>query len=219
MLENVKACIFDLDGTLIDSMGLWKGVDEEYFSMHNIPLPDDYQKMIDGMSIVEIAVFTKEKYGFKESVEEMLDQWNKMAYRKYALEIQAKPGANEFLLKCKEKGLKIGVATSNSIPLYNAVANNLKFNEVVEVVVTGEDVQNGKPDPESYLKVAQKLNVNPKDCLVFEDLVVGIKAGLAAGMKTCAVFDKYSIDQDEERRKQADYYINDFYDVIKAEMR
>lgn len=219
MLENVKACIFDLDGTLIDSMGLWKGVDEEYFSMHNIPLPDDYQKMIDGMSIVEIAVFTKEKYGFKESVEEMLDQWNKMAYRKYALEIQAKPGANEFLLKCKEKGLKIGVATSNSIPLYNAVANNLKFNEVVEVVVTGEDVKNGKPDPESYLKVAQKLNVNPKDCLVFEDLVVGIKAGLAAGMKTCAVFDKYSIDQDEERRKQADYYINDFYDVIKAEMR
>lgn len=219
MLENVKACIFDLDGTLIDSMGLWEGVDEEYFSMHNIPLPDDYQKMIDGMSIVEIAVFTKEKYGFKESVEEMLDQWNKMAYRKYAHEIQAKPGANEFLLKCKEKGLKIGVATSNSIPLYNAVANNLKFNEVVEVVVTGEDVKNGKPDPESYLKVAQKLNVNPKDCLVFEDLVVGIKAGLAAGMKTCAVFDKYSIDQDEERRKQADYYINDFNDVIKAEMR
>lgn len=219
MLENVKACIFDLDGTLIDSMGLWEGVDEEYFSMHNIPLPDDYQKMIDGMSIVEIAVFTKEKYGFKESVEEMLDQWNKMAYHKYAHEIQAKPGANEFLLKCKEKGLKIGVATSNSIPLYNAVANNLKFNEVVEVVVTGEDVKNGKPNPESYLKVAQKLNVNPKDCLVFEDLVVGIKAGLAAGMKTCAVFDKYSIDQDEERRKQADYYINDFNDVIKAEMR
>lgn len=219
MLENIKACIFDLDGTLTDSMGLWEGVDEEYFAMHNLTLPPDYQKLIDGMSIVEIAVLTKEKYGFKETIEEMIDQWNKMAYHKYAYEIKAKPGAMDFISKCKEKGIKIGVATSNSVLLYNAVANNLKFAESVEVVVTGEDVEKGKPNPESYLKVAKKLNVDPKDCLVFEDLAVGIKAGRAAGMKTCAVYDKYSDDQDEMRRKLADYYINDFYDVINTEMK
>lgn len=217
MLENVKACIFDLDGTLIDSMGLWEGVDEEYFAMHNVPLPADYQKMIDGLSIVEIAVMTKEKFGFKETVEEMLDHWNKMAYYKYAHEIQAKPGAYEFLQKCKEKGIKIGVATSNSIPLYSAVAKNLKFDEMMEAVVTGEDVKNGKPDPESYLKVAGKLGVDPKDCLVFEDLVVGIQSGIAAGMKTCAIYDKFSENQDEERRKLADYYFKDFWEVIKSE--
>ena len=80
-------------------------------------------------------------------------------------------------------------------------------------IVTGSDVNHGKPDPEIYLTAAENMSVFPRNCLVFEDVVMGLLAGVSAGMKTCAVYDDFSKDYDDEKKKIADYYINSFEDL------
>ena len=81
-------------------------------------------------------------------------------------------------------------------------------------VVTANEVKRGKPAPDVYLEVKDRLGVSPEDCLVFEDILPGIEAGHNAGMKVCAVYDDYSRDVDEQKRTLADYYIRDYFELL-----
>lgn len=214
MFTDIKACLFDMDGTLIDSMGLWHDVDVEFFAKYGKELPDDYQRKIEGLSVVETAIFTKKEYDFDLSIDDMIAEWNQMAHEHYANRIDFKPYARQMLELLKEKGIKLGIATSNSKFLFDAFAIQSGLYDYIDVAITGEDVKCGKPEPECYLTAAKRLNVNPENCLVFEDITVGIKAGINAGMKTCAVEDSYSVHQREDKLKMADYYIDSFDKII-----
>ena len=90
------------------------------------------------------------------------------------------------------------------------------LNDDFSCIMTGCDVKQGKPSPEIYLAVAQALQVMPKDCLVFEDIVPGIQAGKNAGMEVCAVEDAYSLYQTEEKKALADYYIKDYREILQS---
>ena len=81
--------------------------------------------------------------------------------------------------------------------------------------MTGEDIENGKPEPDIYLECAKELGVIPENCLVFEDLLHGIQAAKSAGMKVCAVEDEFSVEDTYEKKKLADYYIRDFYELLE----
>lgn len=214
MLNGIKACIFDMDGTIIDSMGLWHDIDVAYFEKYNKKLPPSYQSEIEGMSMYETAVYTKNTYDFPNSVDEIMNEWNMMAKDYYSSRIGYKPYVEDFFCILKEKGILLGVATSNSRYLYNALAESIGLSDYMDVVITGEDVTNGKPDPECYLTAARKLGAKPCECLVFEDITVGLKAAINAGMKTCAVADSYSVKQWDEKVKMADYNINSFKDIM-----
>ena len=114
LLEDVRSVIFDLDGTLVDSMWLWHDIDLEFLGERGIALPETYQKDIEGMSFTETAVYTKDLFQLPESVEELKEIWNRMAIEKYTYEVPFKPGAEEFLKYCRTKGITVGIATSNS---------------------------------------------------------------------------------------------------------
>lgn len=211
--SKIKACIFDLDGTLIDSMGIWRAIDVEFFDIYGKKMPEDYQSRIEGMSIIEVADFTIKEYGFEITSDVLLKMWNDMAFDFYSNRIGFKKGAKEYLEKCKEKGIKTAVVTSNSKVLYDAIASNLGLEEFINITITGEDVKNGKPHPEGYLTAAERLGVKAEECIVFEDLVTGIQSGIAAGMTTCAMYDDYSANQDELKKQTAMYYFEDFCKV------
>lgn len=214
ILNNIEAIIFDMDGSLVDSMWMWKSIDIEFFSMFNIEFPDNLQKNIEGMSFTQTAMYFKEHFDFQISIEEMIDIWNKMAYEKYSKSVDFKNGALQFLKYCKSKNIKLGIATSNSRFLFDAVRNHLKLDEYFECMLTGSEITNGKPAPDMYLAVANKLGVEPSKCLVFEDIIPGIMAGHNAGMKVCAVYDDYSISDDVKKKDMAEYYINDYTDIL-----
>lgn len=214
MLERIQAVIFDLDGTLVDSMGLWRDIDIEFLSARGIAFEENLQEEIEGMSFTETAIFFKEHYQLKESVEELKTIWNNMAQHKYRYEVLPKPGAIEFLKDLKALGIKMGIATSNSKELIQAVNEAYHLDHYMDCIVTACSVNKGKPAPDVYLEAARQLEVNPKDCLVFEDIVKGIEAGKNAGMKVCAIEDSYSISQREKKKQMSDYYIKS-YDEIK----
>lgn len=214
MLEGMKAVIFDLDGTVVDSMWMWEAIDIEYLARFGITLPVDLQKNIAGMSFSETAVYFKKMFSIPDSLEKIKDDWNRMAMDKYCKEVSLKPGVLEFLKKLKAYGIKMGIATSNSKELAMAVLNAQKILGYFDEVHMSCEVKRGKPAPDIYLLVAKCLGVSPKHCLVFEDIPEGIRAGKAAGMKVCGVEDAFSAPYREEKKKLTDYYIMQYDEIM-----
>lgn len=213
MLNGIKAVIFDLDGSLVDSMWIWKDIDIEYLGRFGISLPHNLQSEIEGKSFSETAEFFKERFQIPDSIEQMKQDWNEMAWQKYINDVPLKPGADIFLQYCISQGIKLGIATSNSRELVEAVAEARGFGKDFDCIMTGCDVKKGKPAPDIYLAVADKLGISPEECLVFEDITAGIMAGKNAGMRVCAVEDDYSMHQTAEKKELADYYIKDYYEI------
>lgn len=215
MFDDIEAVIFDLDGTLVDSMWIWREIDIEYLGRRNIEMPKDLQRKIEGMSFVETAVYFKENFKLAESLEEIMNTWNLMAKEKYENEVPLKDNIREFLQKLKNRGIRMGIATSNSRLLTEAVLLRRGIFEFFDAIATGCEVKAGKPAPDIYLDAADKLSVQPAKCLVFEDLPFGIMAGHNAGMKVCAIEDEYSAEFREDKRRLADYYISSYADILE----
>ena len=214
MLDDIDAVIFDLDGSLVDSMWLWKEIDIEYLGRFGILLPEDLQTKIEGMSFRETAVYFKEHFSIPDPLEEIMDTWNKMAWDKYMYEVPLKKGIPDFLKGCRERGLLLGIATSNSRELVTNVITAHGLKDCFCCIMTGSDVERGKPSPDIYLEAARQLKTDPARCLVFEDIAAGIQAGKNAGMRVCAVEDAYSADARELKRQLADYYIEDYTGLL-----
>ena len=215
MLENKSALIFDFDGTLVDSMGVWVEIDKEYIEKYQLTEPENFHKDMEGLSYTETAeYFLKVFPSLPHTVEELKEEWYHMALYKYSHEIQLKKGAEAFLRKAKEEGLKTGIATSNDRQLVEACLASLGISDVIDTISTGCEVKKGKPAPDVYLKAAENLSVKPENCLVFEDVPMGILAGKNAGMQVCAVEDWFSAPQQEKKRKLADYYIQDYNEIL-----
>jgi len=216
LLKNIDACIFDLDGTLVDSMWVWGAVDIEYLGKHGCSVPPDMKDDIEGSSMREIAVYFQNRFNIHDSVEKIIEDWNIMALDKYSNSVPMKPHIDEFLAYLKENNIKVGLYTSNSYVLTEAALKGHNILQYFDAITSGCSDIKGKPEPDGYLLTADKLGVSYDRCLVFEDLVMGIWAGKKAGMKTCAIKDDYSAAQDEEKAKLADYYIEDYYEVFKS---
>ena len=145
-----------------------------------------------------------------------MEIWNQMAYDKYCHEVPLKPGAKEFLNYLKEQGIKVGIGTSNSYQLTKAALEAHGIMEDIDCILTSNEVPNGKPEPDIYLKTAERLGVQPQECLVFEDIPNGMLAAKAAGMKVCAVEDEFSVELRERKRALADYYITSFAEITEG---
>lgn len=211
----VKAVLFDFDGTLADSMWMWDDIDIEYLGSRGIALPDTLQKEIEGMSFSETAIYFKETFHLDDSLEEIKADWNRMAMDKYINEVPLKTGVLEFLQLLKSDGIRMGIATSNSRELVDAALESLAIQDFFQTVTIGCEVAAGKPSPDIYLKVAERLQVRPEECLVFEDVPAGILAGKRAGMPVIAVQDNFSDSMTEEKKELADMYINDYNEMIR----
>lgn len=211
----IKAVIFDLDGSMVDSMWIWRSIDIEYLGRFGIALPDKLQADIEGMSFSETAAYFKERFALPDSLEQIKEDWNRMAWDKYEREVPLKKGVKELLDYCKANGILLGIATSNSRQLVETVVRAHHLESYFDCIMTACEVEKGKPAPDIYLAVSDTLKVSPADCLVFEDIVPGIQAGIAAGMKVCAVYDQYSAYQDDEKRLQADYYTYEFKELME----
>lgn len=214
MLKSTKAVIFDLDGTLVDSMWMWKDIDINFLGRYGFDYSPELQKEIEGMGFSETAAYFKKRFHLTESLDEIKDIWTEMSIDKYRNEVPLKKGAGEFLELLRTGGIKAGIATSNGRPMVEAVLKSLEIGPYFQVVATACEVAAGKPAPDIYLKVAEDLGVRPSDCLVFEDVPAGILAGKRAGMRVCAVDDEFSRHMESEKRSLADYFIQDYFEIL-----
>ncbi len=214
-LSHKDAVIFDLDGTLVDSMWMWKAIDIEYLGRHGHEYPPHLQRKIEGMSFSETAVYFKKEFGILDSLEKIKDTWVEMSIEKYRSEVPLKDGARQLLEFLKESGIRAGIATSNGREMVDVVLDSLGIRNYFQVIATACEVAAGKPAPDIYLYVARQLAAEPNRCMVFEDVPAGIAAGKAAEMTVCAVEDAYSAYMRDEKMGMADYFIEGYGELFE----
>lgn len=211
---SYEAAIFDLDGTLIDSMGMWGEIDIEYLERFGIEVPENLQRDLEGLRFTEVAEYFKERFGITDSVEEIGQTWIDMAEYKYRHDIPLKPGAKELIRKMAKNGVRMAIASSNHLRLIEEILRIHGISEYFDVITTCDDVTASKPEPDVYLYTAKKLGTAPSSCLVFEDIPIGIRSGKRAGMTVAAVYDTYSENVRDQKEKEADFFIQDFYELL-----
>ena len=217
MLENKKAVIFDLDGTLVDSMWVWREIDIRFLGQYGLAVPEGLNDELEGYSFHETAQYFKDR--FKElplTVEEIMQTWNHMASEIYINEIKLKDGVKEFIQLLKNREMKLAIATSNSRKLAKDCLRSKGILDAFDYICTSDEVPKGKPEPDVYLYAAKMINEVPENSLVFEDIPYGLLAGKRAGMEVCAVKDPYSERAVKEKREIADYYIDTYYDILNG---
>lgn len=217
MLDNKRAALFDLDGTLVDSMWIWGAIDIDFLAAYGLDVPPGLQQTIEGMSFSEVAQYFKERFALSQSTDEIKHEWITMAEEKYRLEVPLKAGVIEVLPFLKSKNMKLAVASSNSMQLVEKVLEAHAITEYFDCILTSCEVPRGKPAPDVYLEAARRLQVAPEHCIVYEDIPSGLMAGNAARMQTCAVYDRHSQPQEAQIRRLASYYIHSFNEVISGQ--
>ncbi len=207
----MKAVIFDFDGTIADSTYVWNKVDRDFFARRGMDVPEDYVDAISTMSFYNGAVYTKNKYNIKESVGDIMEEWNTHALEEYENNVVLKPYVKNYIYKLKQQGVRIGLATASNPEFYLPVLKREGVMNYFDAFADGSDksVRN-KDFPDIYLLCAERLDVLPKECRVYEDVIKGILSARSAGMEVVAVYDKANDHKWEEIKASAHSYIMDF---------
>lgn len=195
-------------------MQLWRQVDHDFLTRRGIEVPADLFDQIPlGNNFIGTAEYFKERFGLPDSIESIMEEWNAMLRGHYENDVELKPGAGELLETLAQKGVPIGLGTSNSLELSSKVLAQHGIWHYFNSVVTGDMPLKGKPFPDIYLKVAQELNLEPSRCLVVEDTLTGVQAAKAAGMTVVAIHDEDSIPFATQIRDLADAFVLNHYEL------
>lgn len=231
--DNKKYIIFDMDGTLIDSIGIWNKTDQELIRRYSGFIVDEGTVQFDrnyflenntsSDTYLEYCNFLKKKYSMKESKKELLDARGIIS-NELLEQIEFKEYAPETVRKFKELGYTVILATLTTrkqLDIYNnknkKMMNVLKLDETFDLIIGKEEVKNKKPSPDVYLYVLNYYGADPSECIIFEDSLHGVLAANGVGIETINVYDKYSDDDREELNKLSTYQIESYkevYDVL-----
>ncbi|MDF1494053.1 HAD family hydrolase [Caproiciproducens sp. CPB-2] len=216
-MKELKGAIFDLDGTLLESMGIWAQIDQRFLAKRGIPLPDDYVEKVTPMNYRDAAAYTIARFSLPETAAEVIRDWKEMSEQAYRFEIALKPRAGEFLRKLKSRGVRLAVATAQAPELYEPALKNNGVFDLFDAFAHLGEVERGKGFPDIYLLAAQRLGLSARDCVVFEDISAGIRGAKAGGFRTCGVYDPYSDYEKETILREADRYIDSFAQLLEPD--
>lgn len=206
----IKGAIFDLDGTILDSLHIWREVDVKFFLKRNMELPPEYLHAVKTMDLIDAAIYTKRTYSLPDEPEALVREWLEMVAEEYALRVEIKPHVREFLEKLWGEGVKLAVATSSSRDLFMPCLKRHGLDKFFSAYVETREAGRGKNFPDPYLLAAARLGLRPEECAVFEDILVGIRSAKQAGFFTVAVADPFSEADRAPLLAEADLFIDAF---------
>ena len=192
------AVLWDMDGTLIDSEPYWLASESAFAAAHGSNWGHDDGLGVIGMSLYESSKLLKERVGSQLEPQQIIDQITDGVLSQLERAIPWRPGARELLKLLRDNNVKTALVTGSMHRMAQKVAEQIGF-EGFDVIVGGDDVVKGKPHPESYLKAASMLGVNPTHCVAFEDSLTGITAAEAAGTKAVGIAHIVEIPMSEGR--------------------
>lgn len=213
-MKQYQGAIFDLDGTLLDSMEVWGEIDIQFLKKRGLTVPADYQEAITPMGFLEAARYTIARFGFSDTPEELMQEWHQMAIDAYTWNVDLKDGAAEYLKFLKEKGVRMAVATSSTPELYEPALKRNGIHAYFDAFVTVSEVKRGKGFPDIYEKAAEKLSLAAADCVVYEDILAGIRGAKMGGFAAVGVYDKSGEGNRSKMEQEADRYIISFRELL-----
>lgn len=210
----MKGAIFDVDGTILDSMGIWVDIDTAFFASHNIAITPEESARYQDMTFEESLQEMQREYLPDMSEAEMRSELMQMAAHAYAATISAKPGVCEYMRKLYNDGVKIAVATSGFKELCQSAFKRLGIFDIIDTYAFSSEVGCNKSHPDIYLLAAKRLGLEPSQCTVYEDIITGIMSAGAAGFKTVAVYDKTSAHDKDRLLRHSDRYITGWDELL-----
>lgn len=188
--NEIKGMIFDLDGTLIDSIPVWKKVDRMYIESLNEVFDPALKDQMKAISFEDTAQLIIDHYKLDKSIDEVKKDWISMVHHQYANHIPLKEGAKTFLEECAKKDYKMMIASSCNRELIEAALASHGISHYFSEIITSTDLQTTKELPDIYLYCANKMEIKPQHILVFEDINIAMKTAFTAGFNVCAVYDE-----------------------------
>ncbi len=214
--ERLDGVIFDLDGTLVDSMWVWEQIDIEFLGKRGFEVPEDYLETITPMGYEVCADYTIKRFGLKETREEIIQEWFSMAIDAYANDVVLKPGALDFIRYLHGRGIKMSVATASDMELVIPVLTHNEVLHYFDNITTVREAKRGKGFPDVYHLSADKMNTRRTKCAVFEDIIEGLRGAKMGGYLTVGVYDERSKKSVEELSQSCDMFIYDFKECMSA---
>lgn len=205
--------IFDLDGTLIDSNGIWVEVDKTFLSRRNAPYTQEYYQGVAHTILPNCAIFTKEYLHLEESCDEIIAEWMDLAKDAYH-HVPLKPRVREYLDRCRTAGHRMAVFTA-CVPAHcRAALSHHRLEPYFERVIYAQELGVDKNSPEIFRKAAGMLGVRPGECVLFDDSLGACRAAKAAGMTVVGVQDLVFRNTEPDMRELCDQYITGFGDLL-----
>lgn len=208
----MKAAIFDLDGTLLDSMPIWDTVDFDYLKMHGKAPHENLQEKFKTMSMQQAAAYFQSEYGIEDSLEKIMQDILALIANFYQYEVPLKAGVKELLAYLKQQKIKMSVATVNHKSMVEAALKRTGVLEYFDHILTCEELQCDKNTPLIYQKSCELLQAVPSQTYVFEDSLHAAITAKKAEFIVVGVYDMAAKAEQEDLKQVADFYIESFED-------
>ena len=212
MPRPFRAIIFDLDGVLADSEPWWNKIDAKLLAEYGVTYRGEYHRNVLGVSYRLAVEFYKKTFGLSAPTEELMRRRGEIAVDFFANRVGLFPPAKAVVEELRQMNLRLAVATSSVSASARPFLDRHRLTAFFDVIVTGEEIERGKPSPDIYLSAAKKLGIPADACLVIEDALSGIAAAKAAKMRVAAIPDTRFVDA-HEYKKQADYLLGNLSEI------
>lgn len=207
----INGAIFDVDGTLFDSMFIWNTIGEDYLRTIGFEPKENLNETFKAMSLYQAACYYRSEYGVMLTENEIMDGINIMIENYYKDVVMLKKDAAEFLKHLKENGVKLCIATATDKYLVEAALSHTGISEYFSEIFTCNSVKHSKDEPDIFREAMRHLGTDKSTTAVFEDALYAVKTAKKDGFLTVAIYDKYEKEQNEVKAL-ADYHMNDFSD-------
>ena len=208
-----KAAIFDLDGTLLDSMWVWDRLLIDYLAQYGCEVYPEILTEVTYMTIQQSSKYIKEQYDLPLEAQQIMQQWRDMVFDYYQSKISMKAGAKEYLYRLHNSGVKLAIATSCMDELCEVALKAHGVYDWFDVIVYSNEVGKSKEHPDIYLECAKRMGVEISDCMLFEDILTAVNTARGIGLKVTVVEDEFAQPEQEALRLEADCYIRDFTEL------
>ncbi len=209
---NITGAIFDFDGTLFDSMHVWKGIRYKFFDRIGLVLNEEDEEAFRGLYLRESIILAKERFGLKDTHEELFAKFFDLIKEYYLADTEPKNDIIEFLEKLKAKGVKMGIATATGEPALEAVLEKYNMLHYFDVILSTYTVGAAKTEPKVYDVVLDALGTDKETTWIFEDALYAATTAKKNGYKVVGIYDK-SEEKTDELKELVDVYIHNYCEL------
>ena len=213
---RIRGAIFDVDGTLLDSMFIWDTIGETYLRSIGYQPKENLNETFKNMSLHQAACYYQTEYGVTLSIDQIMDGVNAMLERYYRFEVPLKPGVAELLERLRQDGVRLCIATATDRHLVEAALDRCGVLSCFGEIFTCNEVGHGKDEPDIFEVALRFLGTRREETLVFDDALYAVRTAKEAGFPVAAVYDSHERSQAEVRAR-SDLYLEDLTQLVELQ--